>query len=89
MRKYFLLSAMVLLIGAFSLSDLLGNTQIQKKHAGLKKNGKGVNCIFCHGTAADQKNPQALKTKGLVMKAKGQNTVQMKKLKSCLGAGCH
>lgn len=89
MRKYFVIAAVILSAASLTLPDLLGNPAQQKLHAGKKKNTTSVNCIFCHGTAADQNNPQAMAAKGLVKKVKGQNLVQLKKLRTCLGAGCH
>ncbi len=89
MRKKFVIAAVILSVASLTLPDLLGNPALQKQHAGQKKNNKSVNCLFCHGTSADQSNPQALAAKGLVKKVKGQNLIQLKKLRTCLGAGCH
>lgn len=89
MRKYIIIATVILAVASLSLPELLGNPALQKQHAGQKKNNTPVNCGFCHGTSADQSNPQAMATKALVKKVKGQNLVQLKKLRTCLGAGCH
>ncbi len=46
----------LVLLAAFCTSSIaLANTDIQKKHKGLKKDGKMINCAYCHTTAKIEK----------------------------------
>jgi hypothetical protein len=75
MRKFHLFAAALAIIAAFAVSTF-ANPTIMKKHAGLKKDGKAINCGYCHTTVGIQK-------KG------GQNVVQLKQNAGCKGQGCH
>jgi len=76
MRKFYMFSAALLIIAAFSIANLMANPEIMKKHAGKSKDGKNVNCMYCHNTAKIEK-------KG------GQNKQALMKKPECLGSGCH
>ncbi|MBN2161031.1 MAG: hypothetical protein JW807_16700 [Spirochaetes bacterium] len=76
MRKFYLFSAALAMIVAFSVSSVMGNTGIMKKHAGKKKDGKSINCGYCH-------------TGQKIEKKKGQNMAALKQLPGCKGSGCH
>ncbi|OHD64808.1 MAG: hypothetical protein A2176_10850 [Spirochaetes bacterium RBG_13_51_14] len=79
MKKFYLFSAALLIIAAFSVTNVMGNVKIQQKHKGMKKDGKAVNCVYCHGTNANK----------LIEKKAGQNLAQLQKGPTCVGAGCH
>lgn len=76
MRKFYMFSATLLVIAAFSVASLMANPEIMKKHAGKSKGGKNVNCIYCHTTAKIEKKA-------------GQNKKALEKKPECLGSGCH
>ena len=76
MRKFYLFCTAVLMIVAFSAASIMANPAIMKKHAGKSKDGKVVNCGYCH-TAAK------------IEKKKGQNHAALEKGPTCVGAGCH
>ncbi len=76
MRKFYMFSAALLIIAAFTTANLMANPEIQKKHAGKQKDGKNVNCAYCHTGAKIEK-------KG------GQNRAALEKKPQCLGPGCH
>ena len=76
MRKFYIFSAVMALVMAFTVSSVMGNPAIQQKHAGKKKDGKAVNCGYCH-------------TANKIEKKKGQNHIALEKKPACLGPGCH
>jgi hypothetical protein len=76
MRKFYMFFAALLFIAAFTTVNLMANTEIQKKHAGKKKDGKAVGCAYCHTSAK-------------IEKKKGLNLAALKKMPQCLGSGCH
>jgi hypothetical protein len=76
MRKFYMFSAAVLIITAFTAANLMANPEIMKKHAGKKKDGKNVNCAYCH-------------TGAKIAKKGGQNVKALEKMPACLGPGCH
>jgi len=75
MRKFHLFAAAMVVMTAFAVSTF-ANPAIMQKHAGKKKDGKAINCMYCHTTNKIQK-------KG------GQNMAQLKQLPGCKGQGCH
>jgi len=76
MRKFYVFSAVMALVMAFAVSNVIANPKIQQQHAGKKKDGKAVNCGYCH-------------TANKIEKKKGQNVKALEKKPACLGAGCH
>ena len=76
MRKFYMFSAALLMITAFSIANLMANPEIMKKHAGKSKDGKNVNCAYCHTFAKIEKKA-------------GQNKQALTKKPECLGSGCH
>ena len=80
------LSASISFYAMFSFFPLLlltvsifANPQIMKQHAGKKKDGKAINCMYCHGNNA---NPG-------IAKQGGQNKAQLMQKPGCKGQGCH
>jgi hypothetical protein len=76
MRKFYLFCATLLVIVAFSAASIMANPAIMKKHAGKTKDGKAVNCGYCH-------------TANNIEKKKGQDHIALEKKPACMGAGCH
>lgn len=76
MRKFYLFSAALTMIVAFSIASVMANPTIMKQHAGKKKDGKNINCGYCH-------------TGSKIEKKKGQNLAALKQLPGCKGQGCH
>jgi hypothetical protein len=76
MRKFYMFAVSLLIIAAFSAVSLMANPEIMKKHAGKSKDGKNVNCGYCH-------------TGAKIAKKGGQNHKELEKMPACLGAGCH
>ena len=76
MRKFYLFSTALLIITAFTAANLMANPEIMKKHAGKQKDGKNVNCAYCHTGAKIEK-------KG------GQDHKALEKKPQCQGSGCH
>ncbi len=76
MRKFYIFSAVMALVMAFAVSNVMGNPEIQKKHSGKKKGDKAINCGYCH-------------TANKIEKKKGQNVKALEKAPACLGPGCH
>jgi hypothetical protein len=74
-RFYIALTAAALLIS----SPLLGNMQIQGKHKGATKDGKAINCTFCHTTAKFEKPTEK--------RAPNMNKINSSPF--CMGSGCH
>lgn len=74
-RFYIALTAAALLIS----SPLLGNMQIQGKHKGIKKDGKMINCAYCHTTAKFEKPTEK--------RAPDINKINSSPF--CMGSGCH
>lgn len=73
MKKAYL----AILVGTiFAASVLLANPAIQTKHKGVKKDGKMINCAYCHNTAK-------------IEKKKGADINAINKNAACMGAGCH
>ncbi|MGV7930195.1 MAG: hypothetical protein AB2L13_15055 [Spirochaetota bacterium] len=67
----------MVLLAAFCASSIaLANPDIQKKHKGLKKDGKMINCAYCHTTAK-------------IEKKKGYGIALVNKNPLCMGSGCH
>ena len=60
----------------FITSLLIANTTIQGKHNGLKKDGKTLNCAFCHTTS-------------VIKKEAGQGMGIVNNNTNCQGSGCH
>lgn len=73
MKKTFFAFFMVAL---FTATSVTANPQIQAKHKGLKKDGKMINCTYCHTTAK-------------IEKKKGYNINNANKNALCMGSGCH
>jgi hypothetical protein len=61
----------------FAASALFANPAIQTKHKGLKKDGKMINCAYCHNTGKIEKKKGAADMNAINKKA------------ACMGAGCH
>jgi hypothetical protein len=78
MSKFHLFAAALVFIAAFTVSTL-ANPTIMQKHAGKKKDGKAINCMYCHGNNANK----------LIEKRGGQNMAQLKQRPGCKGPGCH
>ena len=78
MRKFYLFATALVFIAAFTVS-IFANPAIMKKHAGKKKDGKAINCMYCHGNNA---NPG-------IAKQAGQNKAQLMQKPGCKGQGCH
>ncbi len=76
MRKFYLFSVVMAMVMAFAVSNVIANPKINKQHAGKKKDGKNVNCAYCH-------------TANKIAKKKGQNVKALEKAPACLGPGCH
>ena len=67
----------MVLLALFCVSSVaLANPEIQKKHKGLKKDGKMINCGYCHTSAK-------------IKKEKGYGIALVNKNSMCMGAGCH
>ena len=64
-------------------SVAFSNVKISAKHKDKMKDGKKVNCLYCH--AGDSKIE---KKKGQIQGQK-LNGVALSKIKSCAGADCH
>ncbi|MBN1496811.1 MAG: hypothetical protein JXA07_08590 [Spirochaetes bacterium] len=79
MRKFYLFCSALVIVVAFSAASIMANPAIMKKHAGKKKDGKSVNCGYCHTAANGAK----------IEKKKGQNLKALEKHPTCVGAGCH
>jgi hypothetical protein len=78
MRKFYLFATALVFMTAFTVSTL-ANPEIMGKHKGKQKDGKNINCVYCHGNNA---NP-------LIEKKGGQNKAQLKQRPGCKGPGCH
>ncbi len=76
MKKFHIFSAVMALAMAFAVSNIMANPAIQKQHAGKKKDGKNVNCGYCH-------------TANKIEKKKGPNVKALEKKPAWLGPGCH
>lgn len=72
----FIITAILISAVAFS------NPQIASKHKDLSKDGKKVNCLYCHTDAKVEKKKDQIKGKSL-------NGVQLSKIKTCAGPACH
>ncbi len=78
MVKKFSFIITVILISGIAFS----NPQIASKHKDLSKDGKKVNCLYCHTDAKIEKKKGQLKDKVL-------NGVPLSKKKTCAGTACH
>ena len=59
------------------------NTKLTAKHKYLEKDGKKIDCAYCHsGDIKIDKKKRQLKDYTL-------NGVELSKIKSCSGGGCH
>ena len=68
----------LLMISASAFS----NVKIAAKHKDLEKDGKKVNCAYCHTDAKIEKKKGQSADKKL-------NGVALSKIKSCAGSACH
>lgn len=63
-------------------AGLFANPKINKAHAPLKsKDGKAINCGYCHGSFAKKKDQQYLRGQAKYK--------EIAKFPSCTGARCH
>ncbi len=72
----------VLLVLLMFSVTAFSNVKISGKHKDMKKDGKSVNCAFCHTDAKIEKKKGQLNGKKLNGVAFAQN-------KSCAGKDCH
>jgi len=81
--------SIIVLTGFFSTTALYANSQIQSKHKNMKKDGKTVNCAYCHTQAKiaklDAKKGETPKFK----KGAGWDLSKVDKISLCTGSGCH
>ena len=76
------ISLLILMI-MISTAVVHSNTKLGSKHKYLEKDGKKINCTYCHaGDAKIDKKKNQLKNYTL-------NGVEFSKIKSCAGQGCH
>ncbi len=69
----------IFVAAVFISSAVLANPQIQAKHKGFKKDGKMINCTYCHTTAKIEKPA--------VKRAPDMNKINANAF--CMGTGCH
>jgi len=86
MKKFI---SIIVLMSFFSTTALYANSQIQSKHKNMKKDGKTVNCAYCHTQAKiaklDAKKGETPKFK----KGAGWDLSKVDKISLCTGSGCH
>jgi len=72
---------MILMI--ISTVTVYSNTKLAGKHKYMEKDGKKIDCIYCHsGDVKIEKKKRQLKDYTL-------NGVELSEIKSCSGSGCH
>ena len=67
----------LVMLGLFIASTLIANPRLASQHKNMKKDGKALNCNYCHN---DAKVPRQ---KGSYPKAKVDAN------RMCKGSGCH
>jgi hypothetical protein len=74
MKKYFFTA--LVMTAAITLT-VSADPRLQKKHSGMNKNGKAINCGYCHNQAK-------------IEKKKGAAPIGMVNTNiNCTNAGCH
>ncbi|MCL2154726.1 MAG: hypothetical protein FWH53_03575 [Leptospirales bacterium] len=73
----------VMVLIMVSAVAVYSNTKLSAQHKYLEKDGKKINCIYCHsGDAKINKKKGQLKDYSL-------NGIELSEIKSCAGEGCH
>ena len=67
----------------FSTAVVYSNTKLSAKHKYLEKDGKKVDCKYCHSGDLN------IKKKKNQLKGDTLNGVAFSQIKSCAGEGCH
>jgi hypothetical protein len=82
MKRKRLLIFIFSMVMCMSAAGVYSNAIINSKHAGMKaRDGKAINCGYCHGAIAKQKGQNLMKGQ-----AKYRSLAQKP---SCGGGGCH
>ena len=75
--------SLVMVLIMITTITVYSNTKLSNKHKGMEKDGKAINCAYCHeGDLKIAKKKKQLKDNTL-------NGVEFSKIKSCSGEGCH
>ena len=75
-------ASILFVITMFVSTAIFSNTAIFSKHSGKIKDGKKINCDYCHKDAGIKKEKGQFKD-GLV------NGKKRSDMKTCNGSGCH
>jgi hypothetical protein len=77
------ISFLIILIMITTTIAVYSNTKISAQHKYLDRDGKRINCIYCHSGDA-----KIIKKKGQ-LKDNSLNGVDLSEIKSCAGGSCH
>jgi hypothetical protein len=84
MNKKTVFAVIILFSVLFTAAVLYASPAISSQHLNMEKNGKKVNCAYCHSNPVFK-----------IEQEKGQlgkdslNGVPFSKIKTCAGSGCH
>lgn len=76
-------------VSFLSTTALYANMQIQGKHKNLKKDGKTVNCAYCHTQAKIAKLDAKKGQTPLFKKGAAWDLSKVNRIALCTGSGCH
>ncbi len=76
-------------VSFLSTTALYANMQIQGKHKNLKKDGKTVNCAYCHTQAKIVKPKVAQGESYKFKKGAAWDLSKVDRMALCTGSGCH